>query len=196
MKRLFVAAALAPALYFGSITLASAQEMYLGEVRLFGFNFCPTGWVQASGQLLAISPNTALFSLYGTIYGGNGTTNFQLPNLNGRAPYGSGSPGGQPIGALYGSSTTTLTIANLPAHTHQLNATSVAPSIDNPAGGFLGTFTNASQKIYAASGSPANVPMAPGAIGPTGGSQPFSTQSPALSMMWCVAMTGIYPSRQ
>lgn len=194
MKRLLTILILAPALYLGSVGLASAQEMYIGEVRLFGFNFCPTGWLQASGQILAISSNTALFALYGTIYGGNGSTNFQLPNLNGRAPYGSGT-GGQPIGASYGSSQVTLTVANLPAHTHSLNATSAAPSVDNPSGALLGTFPNAPQKIYAPGGSPANVPMAASAIGITGGNQPVSTQSPALSMMWCVATTGIFPSR-
>jgi len=168
--------------------------MYIGEVRLFGFNFCPTGWLQASGQTLAVNQYSALFSLYGTIYGGNGQTNFMLPNLNGRAPYDSGA-GGQPIGAYYGSPQATLTIANLPAHGHQLNASTTAPSVDNPTGGYLGTLTNASQKIYAPSGSPANAPMGSGAVGVTGGNQPFSTLSPALAMMWCVAITGIYPSR-
>ena len=194
MKRLLTATVLAPALYLASIAVASAQEMYVGEVRLFGFNFCPTGWVQASGQTLAINQFTALFSLYGTTYGGNGQTNFLLPNLNGRAPYGSGV-GGQPIGAYYGSTQATLTVGNLPAHTHQMNASSAAPSVDNPAGGYPGTFTNAAQKIYAAPGSPANVAMGAGSIGLTGSNQPFSIQSPALAMMWCVATTGIYPSR-
>jgi microcystin-dependent protein len=194
MKRLLTAVALAPALYLASVAITFAQEMYVGEVRLVGFNFCPTGWLQASGQTLAINQYTALFSLYGTTYGGDGRTNFLLPNLNGRAPYGSGV-GGQPLGAYYGSTQTTLTVANLPSHNHTLNASSAAPSVDGPINGYLGTFTNANQKIYAPPGSPANATMGAGSVGFTGSNQPFSTQSPALAMMWCVAYTGIYPSR-
>ena len=193
MKRLLAAAALASAVQMTSAGLASAQEMYVGEVRLVGFNFCPVGWMQASGQTLSISQYTALFSLYGTTYGGNGTTNFQLPNLNGRAPYGNGTPG-QPIGAVYGNSTVTLTVANLPSHTHQLFASSAAPTTNTAQGGLTATF-NPNDKIYAASGSPANVQYSPTAIGFTGQNIPISIQSPALAMNWCVALQGIYPSR-
>src|SRR5664279_643330 len=120
MKRLLPAAALACALNITCAGLASAQEPCIGEVRLFGYNWCPNGWLQASGQLLNISTNTALFSLYGTNFGGNGSTNFGLPNLTGRAPVGYGGPPGQGFATVYGTSSVTLTVGQLPAHTHQL----------------------------------------------------------------------------
>lgn len=88
MKRLLAIAALASALQVICADLASAQEVFLGEIRLFGFNFCPAGWVPAAGQLLPITQYNALFLLYGASFGGDGVTNFALPNLNGRAPYG------------------------------------------------------------------------------------------------------------
>jgi microcystin-dependent protein len=195
MKRLLATAALVSALSITCVNLAAAQEQYLGEVRLFGFNFCPIGWAAAAGQILPISQNAALFSLFGTFYGGNGTSTFALPNLSGRAPYGQASGGaGQPIGTIYGASTTTLTPAQMPSHTHQLAGSTAADTTNSPAGALLPTFA-AGNHIYAASGSPANTPMAATAIGPTGGSQPFSIQSPALSLNWCVATQGIYPSR-
>ena len=192
MKRLLAVAALASALQMFGAGFASAQDMYIGEVRLFGFNFCPVNWLQASGQVLSITQYTPLFALYGTTYGGDGQRTFALPNLNGRAPYGSGD-GGQPLGAVYGNSIATLTVNNLPAHTHTFNATTNPPVGTNPAGALFATFTG-SEKIYPATGSPANVPMGP-AIGPTGGNQPFSVQSPALAMMWCVAWNGLFPTR-
>jgi microcystin-dependent protein len=122
MKRLIAIAALALALQMTGTRLASAQYQYLGEVRLFAFTFCPVDWMQASGQILQIAQYAPLYTLYGTLYGGDGRTTFGLPNLNGRAPYGSGT-GGQPLGAVYGNSTVTLTINNLPAHTHAFNGT-------------------------------------------------------------------------
>ena len=195
MKRLLATTALVCALHVTGSGLASAQEMYVGETRLFAFNFCPVGWFQASGQLLPIQQYTALFALIGTTYGGNGQTNFALPNLNGRAPYGSGTPGGQPIGAVYGSSTVTLTVGNLPAHSHSFNASTAGPTTPNPAGALNATFPSANDKVYAPAGSPANTPMAQGAIGLTGQNLPVNIQSPALSMMWCIAWQGIFPSR-
>ena len=193
MKRLLATVMLALSLTFTSAGLASAQEPYLGEVRLFGYNWCPIGWQQANGALLSIAQNTALFSLYGTNFGGNGTTNFGLPNLIGRAPtgYGSASPG-QPFAAVYGNSSATLSVAQMPAHTHSLSASSQSAATGSPAGALLATFPSGA---YAPSGSAANTPMSPSSIGPTGGNQPVPTQSPALALNWCVAMQGIYPSR-
>jgi microcystin-dependent protein len=169
-----------------------AQEPFVGEVRLLGFSFCPTNWIVANGQLLNISQFQALFSLYGTTYGGDGRTTFAIPNLQGRAPVGVSSQ--QPLGAPFGNSTVTLTIANLPPHRPQLYASSTAPSVGAPDGGLLSTFP-AAEKIYAPSGSPADKAMSPNAIGIVGSGIPVSTQSPALSMTWCVALQGIYPSR-
>jgi microcystin-dependent protein len=193
MKRLLAVAALASALQMFGAGFASAQDMYVGEVRLFGFNFCPVNWLQASGQILSITQYTPLFALYATTYGGDGQRTFALPNLNGRAPYGSGSPG-QPLGTVYGNSIANLTIVNMPAHSHTFNGTTNPPVGPGPAGALSATFPQASDKIYSASGSPPNVVMG-NAIGPTGGSQPFSIQSPALAMMWCVAWNGIFPTR-
>jgi microcystin-dependent protein len=193
MKRLVASVALACALQMTGAGLASAQEQYLGEVRLVGFNFCPTGWMQASGQILSIQQYTALFALYGTNFGGNGSTTFGIPNLNARAAYGWGSPG-QPFAAVYGAPQATLTVSNLPSHTHQLFGSSAANSINSGSGGLLATFPT-NEKPFAASGSPANVNFATTALGFTGGNQPISTQSPALAMNWCVAYVGIFPSR-
>jgi microcystin-dependent protein len=196
MKRLLAIAALLGALQMTGAGVASAQNsQYLGEVRNFGYNWCPTGWIQASGQLLSISQNTALFSLYGTYYGGNGVSNFGLPNLNGAAPYGNGNtPPAQPLGAVYGTTTVSVTTANMPQHTHQLIASSAGPTTNSPNGALVATL-NANEKAYAVPGSPANVALATGAVGFTGGNQPVYIQSPALAMNWCVAMVGIYPSR-
>jgi microcystin-dependent protein len=197
MKRHIKTAVLAGALSIVAINASRAQsvEQYLGEVRLVAFNFCPIGWAPAAGQLLAISSNAALFSLLGTSFGGDGVRTFGLPNLSGRAPYGQLVNGqGQPFGAVYGQSQVTLLVSNLPSHTHQLFATTAADSVPSPSGAYLASY--ASGKFYAASGSPANVPMATNAVGMTGSNQPISIQSPALSMNWCIATQGLFPSRQ
>jgi microcystin-dependent protein len=167
-----------------------AQDQYLGEVRLVGFNFCPTQWIPANGQLLAISSNQALFSLYGTTYGGDGVRTFGIPNLQGRAPVGA-SPQ-DPIGALFGNSTVVLTIANLPPHRPQLFGSSAGGGTGSPAGAMLGTLPG---NDYAPAGSPPDKPMSANAIGSIGNAIPVSTQSPSLAMTWCVAVQGIYPSR-
>jgi microcystin-dependent protein len=195
MKRLLATAALAYALILTGVGMASAQEPYLGEVRLFGYNWCPNGWTQANGAILPINQFTALFSLYGTNFGGNGSTTFGVPNLTGRAPTSFGStPPGQPFASLYGSSSVTLTVGQLPAHTHQAFGSTAANSTNVPTGAILPTFP-AGQHIYAPAGSPANAPMAGTAIGSTGNNQPVQTQSPSLALNWCVAIVGIYPSR-
>ena len=194
MKRLLAMAALASALQMMGTSLAAAQYFYIGEVRLFSFNFCPMGWLQASGQILSIANNAPLFSLIGTTYGGDGRTTFALPNLNGRAPYGSGSPG-QYIGTVYGNSTVALTVANLPPHSHTFNASNAAPAGPSPKDALLST--NPSANIYAPAGAPPDTPMNPGSVGTTGGAAPVNIQSPALAMNWCIAATaGMYPPRQ
>jgi len=199
MKRHAAIAILAGALgILGNNGGANAQDVgqYLGEVRLFAFNWCPVNWLQASGQVLPIAQNAALFSLLGTSFGGNGVSTFGLPNLAGSAPYGQLANGqGQPIGAVYGQSQVTLTVANLPAHTHQLKGSSAAANTYSLNGSLLSTSTNTASKEYAGPGSPADAPMAVTAIGMTGNNIPFSIQSPALSMNWCIATIGIYPSR-
>ena len=197
MKRHIATAILAGGLSIAGINASRAQQIpiYLGEVRLFAFNWCPTGWAQAAGQLMSIQANTALFSLLGTSFGGDGISTFGLPNLSGRAAYGQLSNGqGQPFGATYGNTQVTLTIGNLPPHTHQLFGSSASETTNSPNGAIFATWP-ASVKNYAAAGSQANTPMAGNAIGITGNSVPVTTQSPALSMNWCIATSGIYPSR-
>ena len=172
-------------------------QPFIGQIQPFGFNFAPLGWALCNGQLMSIQQNTALFALLGTSYGGNGTTTFALPDLRGRAPYAQGQGPGLPnytIGQVFGATATTLTVGQMPTHTHQLTASSSTDTRNSPAGALFATFA-AGVGVYTPAGAPADTPMAANAIGTAGGSQPVPTQSPALSMNWCVAMQGIFPSR-
>jgi microcystin-dependent protein len=177
----------------GAAGAANAQaEPVLGQVSLFATSWCPVGWAPANGATIAIQSNSALFSLYGVTYGGNGTTTFGLPNLQNRAPINWSNT--NPIGSATGSSTVTLTTGQMPAHTHVVLASSATISTNNPAGASLGTFP-AGSVIYAPNTSTPDVAMHAGIVSMAGGNQPVSTQSPVLAMNWCVAMQGIYPSR-
>lgn len=171
---------------------ANAQNPYVSEVRLFATNFCPVGWMPADGRILPIQQYVPLFSLLGTFYGGDGKTNFALPNLQGRAP--TGATGSEPLGTAYGASTVVLTQAELPKISPKLNASSAAPSTTSPSGALLGTPTVA-QNGYAPPNSPANKLMSVNALEPLGQGQPVPTQSPSLAMTWCVAYLGIFPPR-
>lgn len=171
------------------------MEPFLGMISLFGFNFAPRGWAKCEGQLLPISQNTALFSLLGTTYGGDGVTSFGLPDLRGRAPIGDGhGPGLSPhsSGEQSGSETNTLTQQQLPSHTHALRASAAAGNSNVPTGRILADpgrgvneFTNAA----------ADTDMKSDAIGTTGGGQPVSNMPPYLAMNYCIALQGIFPSR-
>lgn len=172
---------------------AQAQDPCIGQLMLFGGNFCPRGWAAAEGQTLSIASNTALFSIYGTTYGGNGQTTFNLPDLRGRAPIHAGQGPGLPpyaLGQQSGSPTATLQSQNLPSHTHAVMATDEDGSLAEPGGNVLATEQNA----YGPAGG-ANVAMAPNMIAPSGNNQPFSVQDPILAMQWCVAMQGVFCSR-
>ncbi|MEO8852697.1 MAG: tail fiber protein [Ginsengibacter sp.] len=164
-------------------------------IALFGFNFAPSGWLLCNGQLLAINQNQALFSLLGTTYGGNGTTNFALPDFQGRVPIHFGQGAGlsnYQIGQVGGIETVTLQIDNLPAHSHPLNAVSETGKTSVPAGAFHAN-TGALDPDYNTSGTV--VAMNAGAIGTTGGAQPISILQPYLVVNYCIATQGIYPSR-
>ena len=167
------------------------SEPFLGEIRTFGGNFAPHGWALCNGQLLSIAQYTALFSLLGTTYGGDGKTTFGLPNLQGNAPmhWGSG-PGLTPreIGETGGSSTVTLTSAELPIHTHQAAASLSSASALSPAGNVLGDAA-----LYAAPQFADT--MAPAAVGPAGGSQPHDNMQPSLGLTFIIALQGLFPSR-
>jgi microcystin-dependent protein len=166
------------------------SQQFIGEIRLMSFNFAPKGWAMANGQLLPINQNQALFSLLGTFYGGNGTINFALPNLRGRVPihFGNGFVQGQ----SGGEENHTLLQSEMPAHSHSLTATTVgAVAGAGPAGGLPATATQGAYR----NGATQLVPMKPGLMQNTGGSQAHTNMQPSLTINFCIALTGIFPSR-
>ncbi len=168
-------------------------EPYLGEIRNFGFNFAPVGWALCQGQLLSISQNSALFSLLGTMYGGNGVTTFGLPDLRGRMPLGFGQGPGlnnYVQGEAAGSETVTLLGTQMPSHNHTV-AGSSTPTGKSPAGS-VPAFTSAG----ASYGTAQDLSMSQTMIGFSGGGQPHDNMQPYLVTNWCIALEGIYPSRQ
>ena len=170
------------------------SESFLGEVRIFGFNFAPRNWALCSGQILPISQNTALFSLLGTQYGGNGITTFALPNLQGTVPAGMGNGAGLTpivIGETGGTMIEVLNLAQIPAHTHTPLCNNDAADSTNP-GGEVWAPDVAGSKVYAAGPSGQ---MAAGALAPTGGSLPHNNLQPFLVLNYCIALAGIFPAR-
>jgi len=178
-------------------------EPYVAQISCFACSFSPRNWAYCNGQLLSISQNTALFSLIGTFYGGNGTTNFALPNFKGQSPmhWGSG-PGLTPtdIGEVQGSAGVTLTSGNLPPHTNQIYSANVAVgSSGERTPGPTGTsYVSASTSPNAAwkkVPTAMNALAAGNAIGVTGNSQPHENRQPYLVLNLCIAITGVFPSR-
>jgi len=168
-------------------------EPFLGEIKIWAPNFAPRGWAFCDGQLLPISQNSALFSLLGTIYGGDGRTTFALPDLRGRIPLGMGTGPGlspHPIGQRGGAETTTLTVNNLPAHTHALNLATAAEGDSNDPAGRLLAQTDA--RSYSDQG-PAIA--GGGTTAGTGASQAVNNMQPYLSLSFIIALQGIFPSR-
>ncbi|WP_082462682.1 phage tail protein [Sphingobium sp. Leaf26] len=175
---------------------AQASEPFLGQLALLPYNFCPRGWADASGQILSIAQNTALFSLLGTTYGGNGQTTFALPDLRGRAPIGQGSGPGlaqHDLGEVAGEESTTITILNMPAHTHTIRATNEPGNKGGPGAKLLAS--DATVNKYSDTANAPNVSMNPQMVTPSGGSQPISIRDPYLALRWCIALQGIFPSR-
>jgi microcystin-dependent protein len=167
-------------------------EPFLAEIRIMSFNFPPRGWALCNGQLLPINQNQALFSLLGTTYGGNGTTNFGLPNMQTRVPihFGNGFTQGQ----TGGENLHTLTIPEIPSHNHIAKATADAPAtnVTSAPGNYLGT-TKDSSTLY--STNPANQAMNSAAISNTGGSQGHENRQPFLALNFCIALQGNFPSQ-
>ncbi|MYN10519.1 phage tail protein [Pseudoduganella aquatica] len=164
---------------------------YLGEIRLVSFNFAAKGWARCEGQLLSIAQNQALFSLLGTTYGGNGQTTFALPDLRGRVPMHMHS--NYPQGMAAGSTVSTLTAAEMPAHTHAAMASPTVSHSADPAGRVLGSVEAGALNIYRpADGSAA---LHPSTLSNAGGSQPHTNMQPYLTMTFMIAMAGIFPSR-
>ncbi len=161
-------------------------EPFLSEIRIMSFSFAPKGWALCNGQLLPINQNQALFSLLGTTFGGDGRVNFALPDLRDRIPIHVGN--GHTLGEKGGEQAHTVSIAELPTHTHVLNGSSTAAESNVPTGGFLGTVSNA----Y---GPAANlVALAPAAVTNVGGSQAHLNMQPYLTLNFCIALQGIFPS--
>ena len=163
---------------------------FLGQIMPVAFNFAPKGFALCSGQLLPISQNQALFSLLGTYYGGNGTTNFQLPDLRGRTPVGSNS--GSNMGEIGGTENVTLLPTEMPLHSHTFNANnSTAGNTRTPVGGVLGT-TGTLQMFASSTGGP-QVPI--NLLDNAGQGLPHSNLQPYLVLNMCIALNGIFPSR-
>src|SRR5665213_462183 len=180
-------------------------QPFISQIEAFAFNFPPKGWAFCNGQLLPINQNQALFSLIGTFYGGNGSTTFALPNLQGRVPahMGEGLLGQNlQLGEVGGEEAHVVNISEMPAHTHPVNADSTAAAATKPAtstvlGKSSGT-SSTSQALaidaYSSSTSPAS-PLDSRTISSVGGSQPHENRQPYLTLSYCIALVGIFPSR-
>ncbi len=166
-------------------------EPFLSEIRIVSFNFPPKGWALCNGQLLPINQNQALFSLLGTTYGGNGQTNFALPNLRGRVPIHEGS--GHTLGEAAGSTSVTVTIQQMPQHIHLLQASTSGANADTPASNTL-LGSSAPNDIY--TGPQGGLAATnPGTVTNVGGSQPHTNMMPYLVLNFIIALQGIFPSQ-
>ncbi len=174
------------------------MEPFIGQLMLVGFNFAPKGWALCNGQLLSISQNTALFSLLGTTYGGDGITTFALPDLRGRSPIGFGQGPGLSNyvqGEASGTENTTLLVTNMPAHNHSIVANNGTGNTNSPEGAFLAGYGSAMPPEGPYTNASPNTTLNPAAVGVAGQNQPFSILSPFLVLNWIIALEGIYPSR-
>jgi len=178
------------------------SDQFVAEIRIFGFNFPPKGWAFCDGQILPLSQNTALFSLLGTTYGGNGVSNFALPNMQGNTPMHWGQGNGlslRDLGEQSGSETVTLLQSEMPIHNHTAMVSSTAPTTAVPTG-------NVPSKIAYSTGTqsgtgvaysltPPAVQMSPQTLPPYGGDQPHNNMQPYLTLNFCIALQGIFPPR-
>jgi microcystin-dependent protein len=174
-------------LVFAQPQEAHAQEPFIGEIRMVGFTFCPQGWAEADGQILAIAQNTTLFALFGTTYGGDGTTTFALPDLRGRVPIHVGNGGSQG-----GTEAVTLSESQMPSHTHTINAYSLEGDSAVPTGN-LPAKSGIGDPDY--SSETPDTTMDADTVSSTGGGGSHDNMPPFLTIRFCVAMTGIFPSR-
>jgi len=174
------------------------MDPFIAEIRIFGCNFPPQGWAQCNGQLLPISQNTALFSLLGTTYGGNGQSNFGLPNLQGAAPIGMGQgPGLSQYfeGQTGGSSSVTLVASQIPSHTHNAVATDGSGNTASPANAIWATPSIDRDINFYEGASATTVNMNAAALAITGGAQPHNNLMPYLGSNFCIALFGVFPAR-
>jgi len=177
----------------------AGTEPYIGDIMIVGFNFCPRGWLKADGQLIAISQNTTLFSLLGTTFGGDGQTNFALPDLRGRAVMGVGQGPGLParvVGEASGNENKTMTVSTMPSHSHMVNANNLDGDQAGPGGKLLAaapTGGTGNETIYSTTNP--NVTMATAMISSAGQNTPIDTRDPYLALYHCIATEGAFPSR-
>ena len=169
-------------------------DPFVAEIRIFPFNFAPKGWAWCDGQLLPLSQNTALFSLLGTTYGGNGKSNFALPDLQGRAPMHPGQGPGlslHDLGETGGSETVTLLESEIPAHAHALRGSIDDADLAMP----TPNRSLAKSSVNAYNAAQVTTPMAPEALAPAGGDQPHNNLQPYLTFYFCIALQGVFPPR-
>jgi microcystin-dependent protein len=172
------------------------MDPFVAEIRIFPFNFAPRGWAWCDGQLIPLSQNTALFSLLGTIYGGNGQSNFALPNLQGSAPMFWGQGPGlslRDLGEQGGSQTVSLLESEIPSHTHSLRASGSTADSPTPTDGVFSRVSGATPYLPPA-GAPL-VNMSANALAPQGGSQPHNNMQPYLTCYFNIALQGVFPPR-
>lgn len=169
-------------------------DPFVAEIRIFPFNFPPKGWAWCDGQLLPLSQNTALFSLLGTTYGGNGKSNFALPDLQGRAPMHPGQGPGlslHDLGETGGQETVSLLESEIPNHAHILRGSNTLGDTPIPAGNTPARYANA----YQTGTTTSLTNMAPASLAPAGGDQPHNNMMPYLTLYFCIALQGVFPPR-
>lgn len=181
-----------------------STEPFIGEIKIFGFNFAPQSYMTCQGQILSIAQNTALFALLETTYGGNGQTTFALPDLQGRVPIGQGQGPGLPLysmGQVGGTTTATLTTNNMPIHNHAATGINVRIPVTTAnedsaaANNYIGNGVNDTFGPNASPTDSLGAPVVSGSTAMAGGSQPFSILNPYLTINYCIAINGIFPSR-
>lgn len=165
------------------------MEPFLGEIRPFAFGFTPKGWLSCDGRQMNVMQNQALYALLGNRYGGNGNTTFNLPDLRGRTPLGCGAT--TPLAQQGGTETVALTAAQVPSHAHAVLATSTAASTAAPGGGALANLPTGTNAYAAPNSSTLNA----AAVSTSGASQGHENMQPALAVNWCIATSGLFPTR-
>lgn len=172
------------------------SDPFIGEIRLFGFNFAPRGWAQCNGQLLPIAQNTALFAILGTTYGGDGRTTFALPDLQGRTPMHAGQGPGlseRYLGEQGGEQAVTLLNSEIPPHTHAASASTTVADQGTPGGNIWATGAGGRGQNFYAAGT--DVAMNGQALGASGGNQPHNNMPPYQTLNFCICLYGVFPPR-
>lgn len=174
------------------------MDPFVAEIRIFPFNFAPKGWAFCDGQILPLSQNTALFSLLGTTYGGDGKSNFALPDMQGNAPMHPGQGPGlslHDLGETGGSDTVTLLESEIPSHSHTLMCLPAPANRTAPGGNSIARVQGLTGPYVAGSPQPALTNLSDSTIAPAGGDQPHNNMQPYLTLNFCIALQGVYPPR-